>query len=223
MDHSHSYLNTALVLLSVLIVGWALGYIHPPDRVTDASEPTPAPTAARCRTESATRAPGGVFVATNGAAHYTQIVPESDPRYERVQNDGAIISLRFDAGSVGPIAFRPDGGRIAFVGSYTGQKYIFEYTVRGVTPLTIAPIQQAWLNRACYTISGDYLAALAMQNGQWYLYSRYQYSDTPIARQVLYSDAERQQLIQVLFGAAPTSQPGPATNASANSDFSWLQ
>lgn len=196
MTCQNTFLKMLLPLCCVLLL--AAGCTIKKVNAQQIGNQTPSPRQAspRCQQDNKAREIGNRFLFSGKENHYAHHLPDAaDNRYERVISDGVFVRHRFDANSVGPIVFRPDGERFAFIAAKSNKKYILEYTVGSETPQIAEPIEKAWNNWVCYGERGKYLFVIAKHKGLWFLDAHPEMPNAAFMRYPLNGDPSSAELI----------------------------
>ena len=156
----------ALVPVGLLGVVMYFGGLDPGKNPPTAPTPVPAPT---CGQNNHAKKIAAQFSLDKNQQHYTHLAADDSNADMALITDGTIAAARFH--DMGPMVFRHDGLRFAFVARHGSQMYLMEYESGAqhpniALPIDGAPVDYKWV---CYTESGAYLVALARKNKTWYL------------------------------------------------------
>jgi hypothetical protein len=159
-------MNALAVLVPVGLVSAVL-YFGNPD-ITKPPPPTPKPPPApQCQQNGNEKIAARLLLAREGD-HYTHVVKNGSNTMPLI-SDGVFAANSFE--DTGPVVFRRDGERFAFIGVSGGATYILEYTSGALYPNIAERIdgvpEDKWV---CYSPSGKYLVTLARQNKTWFLF-----------------------------------------------------
>lgn len=231
MERHATYTNTPWLLLCLALMAlvWTLLQL-PPGVFPPTGTPTPTPTPTKvsavspvCQQDNKTR-PVGTRVTFGKTERYAQVVPDlTDRTYDRVATDELVLTNRFDAGSVGPIIFHPDGDSLAFIAAQKGKKYILAYSRSSLTPYVAERIEDSWNNWVCFGEKGTYLFAIAKHHGQWHLDVRPEQAKAEMTHYLLNGEPARVQLLPVRANGAGTLEYTTIDAAVQTEIKSWFK
>lgn len=230
MERHTFYADTPWLLLCVSLMALVWAFLQLPPGMLTGGTPTPTPTpelaagSPKCQQDNEAQPAGTRFPGPGETEQYAQVVPDlTDRHYDRVVTDDLLLNNRFDAGSVGPIVFHPDGTSFAFIAAQNGQKYILAYGRGSLTPYVAERVRDVWNNWVCFGATGKYLFAIAGHNEQWHLDVRPEQARANFTHYLLNGDPGQLEILPVRANGVGELEYAPVDAAVRAEINSWLK
>lgn len=170
MNTQNSYFTVWVPLAIVLLLafGWSTQTVS--GKTDGKPSPVPPPTISSCAQNAMERSRTARFFSSRDQQHHAQILQQPSATGLALLNDEVITTDRFD--DIGPIVYRPDGKRFAFIGVRKNVTYFLEYGAGEFSPRIAERMDPGSRDQwVCYSPSGEYLVLLASQNRAWFLFT----------------------------------------------------